>query len=386
MKLNIALHPRLFRLKLGLVPSILLTLMGVGFIVAMIRFVSGIGAISNLNNTYPWGFWISFDIYTGIAISSGAFLLAAAVYIFDLKQFRPLVIPSLLTAFIGYCMEVLALMVDLGRPERIFNMLFYQNFTSWMLVVGLCVMIYLAILAVELAPVVLRGLQREQWSKAARRFITPAVILGVVVSTLHQGSLGALLLIQSAKLHPLWWTPLLPVMFFVSSIPIGLAMIIFESSMTSSYFSWRPLETHLLAKLAKAIPISLAIYGLLKFAQLFISGSAGFLFASGLLSVSFWAEIALGVVLPLILFVSPRNRAQPRTLLLGATILLLGMILNRFNVSWFGIQRLQDVSYVPSLMEVSISAAIFSFGIFAFGLAARYLPMFEDAEKVPSHA
>jgi Ni/Fe-hydrogenase subunit HybB-like protein len=353
--------------------------MAMGAVVAVLRFAFGIGAISNLSNTYPWGFWISFDIYTGIAISSGAFLLAAAVYLFELKAFRSLLMPSILTALIGYFMEVLALMVDLGRPERIFNMLFFQNYTSWMLVVGLCVMIYLAILAVEFAPVFLTGIKQQKRAAFARRFIKPVVILGVVVSTIHQGSLGALLLIQSAKLHPIWWTPLLPVMFFVSSIAIGLAMVIFESSMSSRYFK-RGLEIHLLERLARAIPFALGLYALLKFAQLMLDGKLALVFTGGTVSLLFWAEIIVGVVVPLVLFLPRRNRTNPRILLAGVVILLLGMILNRFNVSWLGIHRLQNVTYIPSFTEISISAAIFAFGILAFGLGARYLPLFEDGE------
>jgi Ni/Fe-hydrogenase subunit HybB-like protein len=380
MKLQIAVHPRLFRLRVNPFVAVLVGLMAIGFVAAVIRFVSGIGAISNLSNTYPWGFWISFDIYTGIAISSGAFLLAAVIYVFDLREFRPLLMPSILTALIGYIMEVLALMVDLGRPERIFNILLFPNYTSHMLVVGLCVMIYLAILLVEFAPVALRGLKRPGLARISRRLVRPAVILGVVVSTIHQGSLGSLLLIQSAKLHPLWWTPLLPVMFFVSSIPIGLAMVIFESSMSSRHFR-RGLEMHLIEKLAKAIPFALAAYLLLKFVQLAVSGNLGLLFGSGPLSALFWAEIVVGAVIPLFIFSSPQNRRNPRIVLLGAITLLLGMILNRFNASWFAIRRLEAVSYAPSLAEISISAAIFSFGILAFGLAARYLPLFEDAEE-----
>jgi Ni/Fe-hydrogenase subunit HybB-like protein len=377
MKMQIAVEPRFLRFRPNPVAVVLLGLMGIGFVVAMIRFASGIGAISNLNNTYPWGFWISFDIFTGIAISSGAFILAAAVYILDLEEFRPLLMPSILTALIGYVMEVLALMVDLGRPERIFNMLFYQNFTSHMLVVGLCVMIYLAILAIEFAPVLLDGVGRHKLGSLTRKAFGPAVILGVVVSTIHQASLGSLLLIQSAKLHPLWWTPMLPVIFFISAISIGLAMIIFESSMSSLYFR-HGLETNLLAKLAGAIPFSLAAYLVVRFAQLALSGNVRYLFSSGILSVSFWAEILVGAIVPMAFFAIPRNRRDPRSLLIGASLLLLGMILNRFNVSWLGIHRLTEVGYVPSLAELSISAAIFSFGIFAFGLGAKYLRLFDE--------
>src|SRR5512140_2575154 len=186
MRMQIAIHPRL-RPNIGPVPAVLLALMGIGAVVAVVRFIYGIGAISNLSNTYPWGFWISFDIFTGIAISSGAFLLAAAVYIFDLKHFRPLLVPSVLTALLGYVMEVLALMVDLGRPERIWHMMIYQNYASGMLVVGLCVMIYLGILAVEFAPTFFEGIRMPKIAAVAQRFMLPVVILGVVVSTIHQG-------------------------------------------------------------------------------------------------------------------------------------------------------------------------------------------------------
>jgi Ni/Fe-hydrogenase subunit HybB-like protein len=141
-----------------------------------------------------------------------------------------------------------------------------------------------------------------------------------------------------------------------------------------------------LEKLARAIPISLGIYVALKFAQLAIGGGLSHHFSSGWLSILFWAEIIVGVAIPLMLFAIPRNRLNPRMLLTGAILLLLGMVLNRFNASWFGIQRLENVTYVPSLMEVSISAAIFSFGILAFGLAARYLPLFEDSEAVGAHS
>lgn len=384
MKMQIAITPRLRPPHIGVFPTILLALMGIGVVVAMIRFLYGIGAISNLSNAYPWGFWISFDIFMGIAISSGAWLLAAAVYILDIKQFKPLLIPSLLTAFLGYFMEVLALMVDLGRPERIWHMMIYQNFTSTMLLVGLCVMFYLAILALELAPTVFNGLKRykwaarlnlDRWSALAQRIMLPVVIIGVVISTVHQGSLGGLLLIQSAKLHPLWWTPLLPTLFFLSAIPIGFAMVIVESSLSSRYFH-RGLELHLLDRPARLIPLALAVYLVVRFAQLFISGNTVYLFSSGTMSLLFWLEILVGCVAPIVLFSLKRVRETPSLLLSSAVTLLVGMVVNRFNVSWLGIHRLVNVTYVPSLMELSISAAIFSFGILAFGLAVKYLGVF----------
>jgi Ni/Fe-hydrogenase subunit HybB-like protein len=227
----------------------------------------------------------------------------------------------------------------------------------------------------------------QKFAHFIHRFIMPFVILGVVLSTLHQSSLGSLLLIQPAKLYPLWWTPILPVLFFISAITIGLAMIILESSLSVRYFQ-RGLETDLLEKLAKAIPIVLAVYVLVKFGQLVISGDTKYLFTSGLMSLLFWAEIMIGVLIPMILFSIKRVRSSANGLLVGAVILLAGMILNRFNVSWLAVQHpdpltympafMGNVHYIPSLPEVLVSVGIFSFGILAFGLAARYLPVFES--------
>jgi Ni/Fe-hydrogenase subunit HybB-like protein len=384
MKMQIALNKRL---QIGLLPLVLLAFMVIAFIIAMVRYVSGIGAVSNLGNSYPWGFWISFDLFTGVAISSGGFLMAATVYIFELKQFKPLLRPSILTAFLGYIMVVVALLVDLGHPERIWYMLIHMNGTSVLLEIGICVMTYLTVLAIEFAPVLFEGIKWQKFAHTIHRYIMPFVILGVVLSTLHQSSLGSLLLIQPAKLYPLWWTPILPVLFFTSAITIGLGMIILESSLSARYFK-RGLETSLLEKLAKVIPIVLAIYLVIKFSQLTIAGDLEYLFTSGLMSVLFWAEILIGAVIPIVLFSIKRIRQSDAGLLTGAVILLLGMILNRFDVSWFAVTHPDPITYIPTFMannvhyfpslpEVLVSVGIFSAGILAFGLAVKYLPVFE---------
>lgn len=384
MKLNITL-PKF--LRIGVLPSILITLMGIAFIVAMMRYTFGIGAISDLSYSYPWGFWISFDLFTGVVISSGGFLMAGTVYILRIKEFEPLLRPSVLTAFLGYIMVAIALLVDLGQPLRIWYMMIHWNGTSVLLEIGICVMLYLTVLAIEFAPVALEGFKLQKLAHLIHKFIMPFVILGVVLSTLHQSSLGSLLLIQPAKLHPLWWTPILPIMFFTSAISVGMAMIIFESSLSSRYFQ-RGLETHLLAKVAKGLPIALTIYGLLKFGELAVAGELGYLFTSGTMSILFWAEILIGVVTPIIWFSIKKNRESANGLLTGAIIVLVGMIFNRFNVSWFAVKHpdplfymptfMSNVKYFPTLPEVAVSIGIFSAGIMAFGLAAKYLPVFED--------
>jgi Ni/Fe-hydrogenase subunit HybB-like protein len=386
MRMHIQINPRL-RLKPLVI--VLLALMGVAFSIAMIRYAIGIGAISDLGNSYPWGFWISFDLFTGVAISSGGFLMAGAIYILRLKQYQPLLRPSVLTAFLGYVMVVVALLVDLGHPERIWYMMIHWNHTSVLLEIGICVMTYLAVLAIEFAPVVFEGLKWKKIAHFIHRFIMPFVILGVVLSTLHQSSLGSLLLIQPTKLYPLWWTSILPILFFISAVSIGLAMIILESSLSSRYFH-RGLETHLLEKLALAIPYVLGVYLLVKFGELIISGDTKYLFNSGLMSILFWAELLLGVFIPMVMFSFKRIRTSANGLLAGAIILLFGMILNRFDVSWFAVKHpdplsyvpvfMGNVHYVPSIPEVLVSVGIFAFGILAFGLAVKYLPVFEHEQ------
>lgn len=388
MKLNITL-PKF--LRIGTLPLVLIALMGIAFAVAMWRYAFGISPISDLSYAYPWGFWISFDLFTGVVISSGGFLMAGTVYILRIKEFEPLLRPSVLTAFLGYIMVAVALLVDLGQPLRIWYMMIHWNHTSVLLEIGICVMSYLTVLAIEFAPVVLENFPKlQKVAHLIHKFIMPFVILGVVLSTLHQSSLGSLLLIQPQKLHPLWWTPILPIMFFASAISVGFSMIILESSLSSHYFQ-RGLETHLLAKLAKGLPISLGVYLVLKFGELAVAGDLGYLFSSGIMSVLFWAEILIGVLTPMVWFSIEKNRTTPSGLLTGAIITLFGLILNRFNVSWFAVKHPDPLTYIPTFMgnvdyfptfpEVAVSIGIFSAGIMAFGLIAKYFPVFEEAHE-----
>jgi len=384
MKLKIQLPDFL---RMGILPIVLIALMTIAFVVAMVRYAFGIGAISDLSYSFPWGFWISFDLFTGVVISSGGFLMAGSVYILGIKEFKPLLRPSILTAFLGYIMVAIALLVDLGQPLRIWYMMIHWNHTSVLLEIGICVMSYLTVLAIEFAPVVFEGLKWEKTAHFIHKFIMPFVILGVVLSTLHQSSLGSLLLIQPTKLHPLWWTPILPILFFVSAISVGLSMIILESSLSSHYFQ-RGLETHLLEKLAKAIPFALGVYATFKFGDIIIAGEFDALFSSGVMSLLFWAEILISIIAPIVWFSNIKNRTSPNGLLIGAVITLLGLIFNRFNVSWFAVQHpdpmfyvptfMSNVDYLPTIPEVAVSIGIFSAGILAFGLLAKYFPVFDD--------
>jgi Ni/Fe-hydrogenase subunit HybB-like protein len=384
MKVNIVIHPRI---RLSPLAIILLAMTGVSVILAILRYIHGGGAISQVNNAYPWTFMLSFNLFTGIAISSGAFILAALVYLFELEQFRPLLKPALLTGFLIYIVEIFTLLVDLGHPERIWYYIIYQNFKSWLFYVGLYVMLYAGVLVVELAPIVLENTKWHKIADLIHRFIKPIVITGAVISMLHQASLGGLPLIQSAKLHPLWWTPWLPVLFLISALAMSLAMIIVVLLVSFRYFH-HELDITLLGKLAAAIPYLLGIYLVIKFAQLTFAGDLQYLFTSGWMSVLFWSEILIGAIAPIILFSIRRLRYQPNALMINSVILLLGMTLNRFNVTMLAIKHADPITYVPTFMsdvhyyvslpEFFVSIGIFAAAILTFGLAVKYLPIFED--------
>jgi Ni/Fe-hydrogenase subunit HybB-like protein len=241
------------------------------------------------------------------------------------------------------------------------------------------------VLLIEFSPVVLEGIRQNKIAHFIHKYSWPFIILGVVLSTLHQSSLGSMLIIEPYKLDALWWTPILPVMFFVSAVNVGLGMIIVESSLSSRAFQ-HGLETHLLQKLAKADVYVLLVYLVLKFGELAWAGELGLLFSSGTMSLLFWAEVIIGILIPMALFSQRAVRQSSKGLLVGAIFVVVGLILNRFNVSWFAIQHPDPITYVPSFMsqvnymptlpEVAVSIGIVSVGVLAFTLAAKYLPLF----------
>jgi Ni/Fe-hydrogenase subunit HybB-like protein len=348
----------------------------IGLVTALIRFAFGIGAISNLTNAYSWGLWISLDLLCGVALGAGAFTIAAAVYILNLKQFQPILRPAILTGFLGYLMVIVALMVDLGRPERIWHMMIYQNGHSVLFEVGLCVMLYTTVLALEFLPVLLK---RTPWHRPIHLLhaaTMPLVILGVVLSTLHQSSLGSLFLIMPSKLHPIWYTPLLPLFFFLSAVTVGLAMVIIEASLSARAFK-RPLELRLLSQLARAIPYLLGVYLIVRLADLAVAGELALTVQPTQFALLFWVELLIGWVAPLLLLANARLRQQPNWLLAGAGLVVLGVVINRFNVSLLALGHLTDQPYFPSIGEFAISLGIISAGVLAFALVARLFPLFE---------
>jgi Ni/Fe-hydrogenase subunit HybB-like protein len=370
--------------KFTLWKTIFAVLMLAGAYATFVRFAEGLGRSTNLNDQFPWGIWIGFDVLCGVMLAAGGFTLTAAVHIFNIKRLEPIVRPTVLTAFLGYLLVCVALMFDLGRPYRIWHPLVMRNPHSVMFEVAYCVMLYTTVLSLEFSPIVLERFGLEKPLKIVRAVLIPLVIGGVILSTLHQSSLGTLYLIMPTKLHPFWYTPLLPVFFFMSAIAVGLAMTIFESSMSARHFG-RHLELPILQELGRVLVVVLSVYGVLRFEDLLHRGVLAELLRgkyAGYETSLFLLELALSIVLPLTLLLQRKIRNSAGGLYVIAILVVLGFITNRLNVSITGMESAAGLHYIPRWTEVAVTAAIIAAGFVLFGLATRYLPIFPVEEPV----
>ncbi len=363
--------------------TILVVVVLLGLYATIVRFVQGLGASTNLSDDFPWGLWVGFDVLCGVMLAAGGFTLTASVYIFNLERFRPIVRPTVLTAFLGYALVVVALLFDLGRSYRIWHPLVMWNPRSVMFEVAWCVTLYTTVLSLEFAPVVFERLQLERPRKILRAISIPLVLAGVMLSTLHQSSLGSLYLIVPNKMHPFWYTPLLPVFFFLSAIAIGLAMTIFESSLTAKHLR-KHLELPLLQELGRVLLVVLMVYSVLRIQDLYHRGALKLVFQNSYETQLFLLEVLIGLVAPIALLLIPRVRKTANGLYLAAVLAILGFITNRLNVSITGMETSAGVHYIPKWTEIAITASIIAVGFAIFGLAAKHLPIFPDEKLQPS--
>ena len=343
--------------------------------VTFMRFTRGLGAVTNLSDQFPWGVWIGFDILCGVGLAAGAFTLMATVHLFNLRRFEPIVRPTVLTGYLGYLFVVVALMYDLGQPWRIWHAIIYWNPHSVMFEVAWCVMLYTTVLTLEFAPIVLERFRFDRVRRFLHNLNTPLVVVGVLLSTLHQSSLGSLFLIVPSKLYPLWYTPMLPWLFYVSAIGAGLGMVIVESYLSGRAFG-RELEMDLLEPLGRAMVVVLSVFGVLRFESILHEGALSLMFQPTYEGRMFLAEVGLGVVLPVALLVWKRIRTSPTGLVAGGALAVLGFIMYRLNVSVTGLERASGTQYTPSWMEVTVSVGLVAVGFAVFALAVRYLPVF----------
>lgn len=361
--------------------TILSLLVLAGAVVAIFRFAKGLGATTNLSDKFPWGLWIGVDVLSGVALAAGGFTIACVVYIFNLKKYYPILRPSILTAFLGYLMVIVALLFDLGRPYRIWHPMLMWQHHSVMFEVAWCVMLYTTVLALEFSPVVFEKFKMEVPLKIIRAITIPLVIAGIILSTLHQSSLGSLYLIVPNKLHAIWWTPLLPVMFFISAVMVGLAMVIFESFVSSRVFK-HALKMDIISGLAKVEVFALLVYLVLKILDISIRGALPSVFAGSMEGNMFLVEIIIGVILPIILLSLPGVRKNIYGVFISSAMVIIGLILNRMNVSIIGMLRESRTVYFPAWSEFALTIAIIAGGMLVFKFAVKYFDIFHSEKEV----
>ena len=353
-------------------------LMAAGLYATFIRFTQGLGASTHLNDQFPWGIWISFDVLCGVMLAAGGFTLTAAVHILNIKRLHSIIRPTILTAFLGYILVCAALMYDLGKPYNIWHPLIMRNPHSVMFEVAYCVMLYTTVLALEFSPIVLERFNLEKPLKIVRAILIPLVITGVILSTLHQSSLGTLYLIVPEKLHPFWYTPAAARVLLLSAIAVGLAMTIFESSLSSKHFGLQ-LELPVLQELGRVLVVVLGVYAILRFEDLANRGALKLALHPGYETYLFWLEISLAIILPLILLAQRRVRSSANGLYFAAVSVVLGFITNRMNVSITGFEG--STGFATSRSGgVGGYRMIIAIGFALFGMAVKYLPIFPKEE------
>lgn len=384
---------------------ILIALAVNGLIFLGLRFFNGLGAVTNLTQEYPWGLWIAVDVAGGVALAAGGFTTSALGHIMHRERYHVVIRPALLTAMLGYTFVAIGVCIDLGRYYFIWHPIVMWNGTSALFEVGMCVMIYMTVLYIEFLPIVTeRFIGRVHLPGPLSVFNRPVdkflrlldrglaktlfifIIAGVVLSTLHQSSLGTLMVIAGPKMHPLWQTPILPLLFLISAVGVGLPMVIVESLLASRSFNLKP-EMDVLSRLGQIVAPILGIYLAFKVGDMFIRETFVYLNEFTVESVMWVVEVVFGIVVPFRMLMSRKVLQSPFWLLIAAGLVVVGVLLNRINnfiVAYT--PPFSDGRYVPSIGEISVTLGLIALLVLLYRVAVMNFPVIclPDASKKPS--
>lgn len=376
-----------------------------GLVFLMGRFFFGLGAVTNLNNQYPWGLWIGVDVAAGVALAAGGFTTAALGHVMHREEYAAIVRPALLTAMLGYTFVAFGVFVDIGRWYFIWHPLIMWNGNSALFEVGICVMIYMTVLYIEFLPIVaerfIGKVNLPGFLSAFNKIIDKVlrlldrglsrtmfifIIAGVVLSTLHQSSLGTLMVIAGPKMHPLWQTPVLPLLFLLSAVAVGFPMVIFESLLASRSLGLKP-EMHILSRLGSMIAPLLGIYLAFKIGDMFIRETFVYLSEFNTASVMFTIELLFGVIIPLRMFLSEKVLKSSPLLFTASVLVVFGVLLNRINN--FVVAYTPPYStepYFPSIGEISVTVGFVAILVLAYRFIVLNFPVISPHGKQMAQA
>jgi Ni/Fe-hydrogenase subunit HybB-like protein len=369
---------------------VLAALVLVAFLLIVWRLVAGLGATTALSDAYPWGLWIAFDVVTGTALACGGYSMAILVYVLNKGRYHPLVRPAILTSALGYTVAGISIALDIGRPWIAWKVPLFVwswNFHSALLEVSLCIMTYTGVAWIELAPAFLERWEREsrlrKLAEMAHRILDKSLVwviaLGLLLPTMHQSSLGTLMVITGRKLHPLWQTPLLPLLFLVSCVAIGYAAVVFESTLAAVLFR-RPRETEMLAGLSGAMLPVLGAFFVLRVGDVIARGRLPLVFAANRYAVGFWVEVALTLA-PFLLLWPAGARRDAGNLFRAAMLMLLAGALYRFDTYLLGYRAAPDVHYFPSIPEFLITVGLLALEVLGYIVIVKLFPIFSGAPR-----
>jgi len=367
-------------------------ILAVGGVIAILRFYKGLGATTNLTHDNPWGLWIGFDVMTGVALAAGGFVTSSAVYLFGMKEYKPIVRPAILTGFLGYSLVVVGLLFDLGRPWRLpYPFVIQAGPTSALFEIALCVALYLGTLFVEFTPAAFEWLGWKRWRKLVGSMTIALTIFGLLLSTMHQSSLGAMYLITPTKLHPLWYSSYIPIHFFASAVVAGISMVVFEGMLSHRVFhDQAELEPEafdrLTIGLGKAGAVALAVYFLIKVMSIALENDWHYLLTP--MGGWFLVELLGFVVLPCFLYLIGYRERRPTLIRVSALIAVVGIVLNRLNVSIFAFNwnLPPEQQYMPHWMEIWITVSIVTAGVVVFKWIVSRMPiLYEHPEWRGQH-
>jgi Ni/Fe-hydrogenase subunit HybB-like protein len=381
----------------GVIILIIIALNGLAFLA--VRFISGLGAVTNLDNYTPWGLWIGVDVAAGVALAAGGFTSAALGHIMHREHYHAIVRPALLTAMLGYTFVAFAVCVDIGRFYYIWHPLIMWNGNSALFEVGICVMIYLTVLYIEFLPIVTeRFIDRVDLPDFLSFLNKPLnnvlkyldsrlsltmfifIIAGVVLSTLHQSSLGTLMVIAGQKMHPLWQTPVLPLLFLLSAIAVGFPMIIFESLIASRSFKIKP-EMKILSRLGGMVAPIVGVYLAVKIGDIFIRETFKYILVFDATAWMFILEIAL-FIFAFVLFLSKRITGSPLGLFIASALVIAGVMLNRINNFIVAYKPFFNPgAYFPSFGEISVTLGCIALLVLAYRAIVMIFPVITQERK-----
>lgn len=359
------------------------TLAIIGILILLYRFRYGLGAATNMNNGYPMGLWIVFDLVAGTAFACGGYALAMTVYIVNQGEYHSLVRPALMTSVFGYTLGSIAVFTDLGRFWQAYTIFlpWNINLNSVMVELALCVFLYVAVLWIEFSPAILERFRAKTGLRVINRMLFVFIALGVLLPTMHQSSMGGMLIALGTKISPLWQTDLVALLFLLSALTMGFSVVVFEGALSSLGF-WRPLETPLLSHLANIIRWLLAAFLLIRFADIIGRGQLGLAFDGSLQGNMFLFESAL-FLLPLCILASANLRARPNLLFIAATSMLVAGIIYRFNAFLIGYSPRPGYVYYPAATEILVSLGMVSIEVIAFLYFVKRFPIMTPPE--PHH-